>query len=89
MELIRTTLPGHGHIHHAHTRDGHVLSVAVTHDGRRELAFYADDDSDTPVQTIRLEREEADAIAQLLHDEPLMDRLAALEREVARLSSRV
>jgi TrkA domain protein len=87
LELTRTTLPGYGHIHHARTRGGHLLSVTETHDGRRELAFYAGEDLDTPVQTIRLDRDEADSLAQLLQDEPLLDRLAALEREVARLAT--
>lgn len=89
MELIRSTVPGHGHIHRAHTRDGHILSITVTHTGHRELSFYPEDDPDTPLQTIRLEPDEADTIAQILQDEPLRDRLAALEREVARLSARV
>lgn len=89
MELIRSTVPGHGRIHRARTRDGHILGITVTRTGRRELSFYSEDDPDTPVQTIRLDPDEADAIAQILQDEPLRDRLAALEREVARLSAKV
>ena len=88
MELTHSTLPGYGHIHHARTRDGHLLSITVSHDGHRELAFYADEDPDTPIRTIRLDQDEADILADLLHSEPFADRLAALEREVARLAAR-
>ncbi|WP_106397286.1 hypothetical protein [Actinocorallia populi] len=88
MELTHTTLPGYGRVHHARTRGGRLLSVTVGRDGHRELAFYTDEDPDTPVQTVRLDQDEADALAELLHTMSFADRLAALEREVARLAAR-
>ena len=47
------------------------------------LVYEPAPDPDMPTQAIDLDADEADAVAALLHERSVVDRLAALERAVA------
>ncbi|QFU90386.1 hypothetical protein [Amycolatopsis sp. YIM 10] len=81
METESHRLPGHRRVHHVRTRSGEHL--AVLHSGAgRSLLLYGTDDPDTPERSIALDGDEADRIAELLHAEPIRDRLDDLERRL-------
>ncbi|MEU8354744.1 hypothetical protein AB0C27_01920 [Nonomuraea sp. NPDC048882] len=90
MDVTRTTVPGNGPgrdiVHHLVTRAGQRFGLLVESGGRRRFLVYDSADADEPVQTIVLDQDEADQIADLLHSRSLPDRLADLERRVARLT---
>jgi TrkA domain protein len=87
VDVTRSTIPGVGHAHELHTRGGQRFAVVVERDGRRQLVTYAGGvDDDAPAQEIVLDADEADQLADLLHQRSVADRLAALERRVAELA---
>lgn len=85
MEITHTTVPGVGVLHHFQTRGGQRFGVLVYHADRRELLIYGPEDPDVPTQRIPLDQDEADQVAELLHSQPVADRLANLERRVAQM----
>ncbi|TQM03040.1 hypothetical protein [Pseudonocardia kunmingensis] len=88
MDITRTTIPGVGHSHDCRTRAGQRFGVLVEHTGRRHLLTYGTghgDDDGEPAEQILLDADEADQLADLLHQRSAADRLAALERRVAEL----
>ncbi|GAA3934398.1 hypothetical protein GCM10023085_14710 [Actinomadura viridis] len=97
MQITSVTVPGAGVLHHVANRRGQRLAVLVRHSGERELFVYDTapegpvpvpaDGSDRPVGGIELDGDEADQLAQLLQDQPVADRLAALERRLAELAA--
>ncbi|HRW17965.1 MAG TPA: TrkA C-terminal domain-containing protein [Dermatophilaceae bacterium] len=87
MDFTETMLPGVGIRYEARTRDGKVLGIVVAHDGGAEVVTYRRDDPDAVATQLRLEPEEALAIAELLGAPRLSSRLADLSREVPGLSS--
>jgi TrkA domain protein len=90
MEITYSTVPGIGTVHHARTRAGQQFGVLVERAGRRSLLIYATDDRlDVPVQTIVMEQDEADQIAEILHSRPIPDRLVDVERRLAELAGMV
>jgi K+/H+ antiporter YhaU regulatory subunit KhtT len=86
MQVDLSTVPGEGVLHHCRTRDGSQFCVITRPDGARQLVIYHPDGHDTPLQTVTLESDEADQVAEFLHSTPIQDRLAALERRLDRLS---
>lgn len=82
MQITRTTVPGTGTLHHCHTRSGDRIGVLVTGEGKRTIMVYNGEDPDTPAQTVTLESDEADILADLLHSTSIADRLAAVERRL-------
>lgn len=88
MEISRSTIPGVGHVHDCRTRGGQRFTVLVERSGSRQLHFYGPavpDDDGEPAQRIVLDPDEADQLADLLHQRSVADRLAELERRVAEL----
>lgn len=88
MDITRSTIPGVGHSHDCRTRAGQRFGVLVEHSGRRRLLTYGTrhrDDDGAPAEQILLDADEADQLADLLHQRSVADRLAALERRVAGL----
>lgn len=83
------TIPGTGTVHHYETRRGHRLGVLIDHEGHRTLMIYNGEDPDSPRHTIELDRDEADQLAQLLQDPPIVDRITKLERRLAALEKRL
>ena len=49
------------------------------------LFTYEESDLDVPAQAIILEPDEADQVAEILHNQPITDRLLALERRMREL----
>lgn len=88
MELTSTTVPGDGVVHHVTTRGGQRFGVLVDGADRRSLLIYAASDPDAPAQSIVMERDEADRVAEILHSRPMLDRLAAVERRLVELDAR-
>lgn len=84
MDITRNTIPGVGHTHDCTTRAGQRFGVVVEHSGRRLLLFDGRDD-EVPEQVV-LDPDEADLLADLLHQRSVADRLAELERQVAELA---
>ncbi|MFI7454098.1 SPFH domain-containing protein [Nonomuraea sp. NPDC049714] len=83
---VSHTVPGTGTLHHRMTRGGQRLAV-LARGGERTLFVYGSGAGDTPLQTIVMERDESDHLAELLHSGSVPDRLAALERRLADLAA--
>lgn len=86
MEITHSTVPGSGVLHDCKTRDGQQFRILVARPGRCELFVYDSAEPDRVVARIVLEEDEADQVAELLHSQPITDRIAELERRVARLA---
>jgi hypothetical protein len=71
VDITYSTVPGFGGVHQLRTRGGQRFGVLADRAGRRSLLIYdADDpeDADVPVQTIVLEHDEADQVAEILRN---------------------
>ena len=86
METTHSTVPGAGVLHDCLTRDGQQFRILVARPGRYEIFVYDSAEPDRAVARIVLEEDEADQVAELLHSQPLTDRIADLERRVAQLA---
>ncbi|HEX2314645.1 MAG TPA: cation:proton antiporter regulatory subunit [Thermomonospora sp.] len=82
MDVERTALPGIGLQHVFTTRRGRQVGVVSHRNGRRDLAVYDKDDPDSCVVTVQLTPEEANALAELLGTDRVVERLAELHRQV-------
>ncbi|HEX4816432.1 MAG TPA: cation:proton antiporter regulatory subunit [Nonomuraea sp.] len=87
MEVEQTALPGIGLRHDFTTRSGQRVGVVSHRTGRRDLVIYDKDDPDRACQTVRLNDEEADALAEILGAPRIVQRLNKLHQEVAGLVS--
>ena len=67
MDISHTIVPGIGIVHHCSTRGGQRFGVVVDDANRHSLLVYdpADPDPDVPCQSIVLEQDEADQLAEL------------------------
>ncbi|MBF6135113.1 hypothetical protein IU501_19160 [Nocardia otitidiscaviarum] len=86
MEIDLSTVPGRAVLHHCRTRDGSRFALIVRADGTRQIVVYHRVGHDAPLQTLTLEPDEADRLAELLHSAPIRDRVAELERRIDELS---
>lgn len=84
MDIDRRTVPGRGVLHHFRTRAGGRFALFTTGNHKR-LFVYGEPPRDEPSQTIALEPDEADQVAELLYSAPLRDRVTRLERRLDRL----
>lgn len=73
VRMTNRTLPGVGGGQELLLRDGHRIAVVTRHDGARELALDA--------VVLRLDEDEADALAGLLGSAKLVSRLTRLQRD--------
>ena len=87
MDLEETLLPGVGVRYRLLTRSGELLGVVVLREGGAEIAVYDRRDPDHARGLIRLDAEEADALAEVLGAPRLTQRFADLSREVPGLRS--
>jgi TrkA domain protein len=87
LEFERSALPGIGLLHVYTTRRGRRIGVISHRTGRRDLVIYDPDDPDTSRETVALDIEEADALAELLAASRIVERLADLEEQVEGLVS--
>ncbi|OLT02144.1 hypothetical protein BJF90_05225 [Pseudonocardia sp. CNS-004] len=88
MDITRNTIPGVGHSYDCTNRAGQRFGVLVEHTGRRLLFVHGRGgglDDGVP-ERIVLDPDEADELADLLHQRSVADRLAELERQVAGLA---
>lgn len=82
MDVERTSLPGIGLRHVFTTERGRQLGVVSHRTGRRDLVIYDKEDPDTCVVSVALNGEEANALAELLDTDRVVERLAELHRQV-------
>ncbi|MGN9841999.1 cation:proton antiporter regulatory subunit [Nonomuraea sp. H19] len=87
MEVEQTALPGIGLRHDFTTRAGQRVGVVSHRTGRRDLVIYDKDDPDRACQTVKLNDEEADALAELLGAPRIVQRLNQLHQQVEGLVS--
>jgi TrkA domain protein len=87
MELEETLLPGVGVRYELRTRSGQLLGIVVSREGGAEIAVYDRQDPDRATGMLRLNAEEADAVAEVLGAPRLTQRFADLSREVPGLQS--
>ncbi|MEV0235503.1 cation:proton antiporter regulatory subunit [Nonomuraea sp. NPDC050786] len=87
MEVEQTALPGIGLRHDFTTRKGQRVGVVSHRTGRRDLVIYDQDDPDAVCHVVKLNDEEADALAELLGAPRIVQRLNQLHREVEGLVS--
>ena len=82
-----TPLPGIGVRHDVVIAGGRRVGVVSHRDGRRELLFYSERDPDACIAQVRMSAEEAEALAEILGAPRVLERLAALHRQVEGLVS--
>ncbi|MFC4120817.1 cation:proton antiporter regulatory subunit [Nonomuraea zeae] len=87
MEVEQTALPGIGLRHDFTTRKGQRVGVVSHRTGQRVLVIYDKEDPDRACQTVKLNDEEADALAELLGAPRIVQRLNQLHSEVEGLVS--
>ncbi|MER7129457.1 cation:proton antiporter regulatory subunit [Streptosporangium saharense] len=87
MDVEQTALPGIGLRHEFTTRSGRRIGIVSHRTGRRDLVIYDPNDPDRACETVKLNDEEADALAELLGAPRIVQRLNALHREVEGLVS--
>lgn len=82
-----TPLPGIGVRHDFVTAAGSRVGVVSRRDGRRELLFYSERDPDACVAQVPMTPEESEVLAEILGAPRVIERLAALHRQVEALVS--
>lgn len=82
-----TPLPGIGLRHDFVTAAGRRVGVVSHRDGRRELLLYGERDPDACVAQVPMTADEAEALAEILGAPRIIERLAALHRQVEGLVS--
>ena len=87
VDLEETLLPGVGIRYRLRTRSGDLLGIVVRREGGAEIGVYDRRDPDQARSVLRLEPEEADALAEVLGAPRLTQRFADLSREVPGLES--
>lgn len=81
-EIEETTLPGVGIRHEFVTREGDRIGVLSHRSGYRELLVYDDADPDRCSEIVRLDDDDAAALAELLGGSQLAASLTAVTQEV-------
>jgi TrkA domain protein len=87
VDLEETLLPGVGVRYRLHIQSGELLGIVVPRQGGAEISVYDARDPDRARNVFRLDRDEADAIAEILGAPRLTQRFADLSREVPGLQS--
>jgi TrkA domain protein len=87
MDFVETLLPGVGVRYELTTRAGVLLGIIVRREGNVELAVYDRNDPDRAREVLRLDADEADAVAEVLGAPRVTQRFADLSREVPGLES--
>ena len=82
-----TPLPGIGLRHDLVTGSGRRVGVLSHRDGHRDLLVYDERDPDASAAQVPLTAEEAEALAEILGAPRIIERLAALHRQVEGLVS--
>ena len=82
VEIERTALPGIGLRHTITTERGRQVGVVSHRTGRRDLVIYDREDPDTCTESVVLNGEEAEALAELFAAHRIVERLAELESQI-------
>ncbi|MGI5122291.1 cation:proton antiporter regulatory subunit [Marinactinospora thermotolerans] len=82
MEVTEVLLPGVGIRYEFVTAEGERVGVVAHRDGGAELVVYAPSDPDEPRSLVRLDREECEAVAEILGASRVAERFADLAREI-------
>ena len=88
MKITQSSVPGGGVLHDIRARGGDAFRILVEPAGERVL--IVDDASDPERQPLEIvmEPDESDAVAEILHSSPIVDRVASLERRLDELGRR-
>jgi TrkA domain protein len=86
MDIQETNLPGVGLRHDFTTRAGRQLGVVTHRTGRKDMLVYDRKDPDATQEVIQLTQEEADALADLLGADRLVEHLAGLTQRIEGLA---
>jgi TrkA domain protein len=87
VDLVETLLPGVGIRYELVTRSGAALVLVVRRDGAVEVSVYDAHDRDRAHSALRLDTDEAGAIAAVLGSPRITQRFADLSKEVPGLES--
>jgi TrkA domain protein len=87
VEFVETLLPGIGVRYELTTRAGQRLGIVVRREGAVDVAVYDRPDPDQAREVLRLDAEEADAVADVLGAPRVAQRFADLSKEVPGLQS--
>jgi TrkA domain protein len=87
VDLEETLLPGVGVRYEMRSSSGQALGIVVQREGGAEISVYDARDPDRAVGILRLNPEEADAVAEILGAPRLTQRFADLSKEVPGLES--
>jgi TrkA domain protein len=88
IQVTEVVLPGIGLRHDFLTRHGRRVGVVSHRVGRRDVVVYDTDDPDSCSEAVRLDTDEADALAELLGAPRIVERLARIRDEIAELHVR-
>jgi TrkA domain protein len=87
VDIEEVVLPGVGIRYEFQTARGRSVAIVVHRSGAVDLSTFREDDSDAAVTTLRMQREEAAALADLLGAPRLTQRLADLSKEIPGLQT--
>jgi TrkA domain protein len=87
VDLLETLLPGVGIRYELATRSGASLVLVVRRDGAVEVSVYDARDRDRARSALRLDTDEAGAVAEVLGSPRMTQRFADLSKEVPGLES--
>ncbi len=82
MKITQSTVPGGGVLHDIRSRGGDAFRILVETSGERVLIVEDPIEPDRQLVEIAMESDEADAVADILHSSPIVDRVASLERRL-------
>jgi TrkA domain protein len=82
MDVDETLLPGVGLRYEFTNHDGDRIGIVARRTGEFELVVYSRADPDAGQSLLRLNREEADTIAEILGAPRIVERFADLTKEV-------
>lgn len=87
MDVTEVLLPGVGLRYEFTNHEGDRVGIVAERTGEFELVVYADGDPDEGRPVVRLNSEEADAVAEILGAPRIAERFADLTKEVPGLLS--
>lgn len=87
MDVTEVLLPGVGLRYEFTNHEGERMAIVAERTGDFELVAYAGGDPDEGRPVVRLNSEEADAVAEILGAPRIAERFADLTKEVPRLLS--
>jgi TrkA domain protein len=82
MDVTETLLPGVGIRYEILTRSGTKLGLVAHRDRHVEVVVYSGDDPDESAVLVKLTRDEAEAVADILGAPRIAERFADLTREI-------